>query len=318
MGSVCSSFSKDEPRPSSVASSHQFDEGRRFHAKYDPSANPGEAVYTLPNDDTEMDRLNLQVNSMCGKSAHYANFLAPVTSALQQPGAKVLDAGCGSGIWAMEVATDSPKAEVIGIDLSQVQPTTIKPVNLTFEEADVTEPLPFPDGTFDLVRCRFLVLGLKADQWEPFIREMVRVTKVGGYVEISEPNIGHFLDGMSPSHREIMKHAYPVLQAKGIDLLVHENIPKHLSSIPTLHPLKQVMREMPVRAHPTDKNLDRVASLAREDVISGTGGLKPLLMTLQKMTAEEYDELIAKAAEELKSQDRGLGIYVWYAQKKQT
>jgi methylase of polypeptide subunit release factors len=35
---------------------------------------------------------------------------------------KILDLGTGSGLWAMDAADEYPSAEVIGTDLSPVQP----------------------------------------------------------------------------------------------------------------------------------------------------------------------------------------------------
>jgi len=44
----------------------------------------------------------------------------------------ILDVGCGSGIWAREVAKAFPKSEVLGVDIS---PTYVSdhPDNLAFE-----------------------------------------------------------------------------------------------------------------------------------------------------------------------------------------
>ncbi|WYZ43908.1 hypothetical protein EsH8_VII_000344 [Colletotrichum jinshuiense] len=35
---------------------------------------------------------------------------------------RVLDIGTGSGIWAMDFADEHPEAEVLGVDLSAIQP----------------------------------------------------------------------------------------------------------------------------------------------------------------------------------------------------
>lgn len=85
------------------------------------------------------------------------------------------------------MATDFPNAQITATDLSPVQPSTVKPVNLTFGIDDFTQPLPYETGTFDLVRLRFAILSLKADQWEHVIHEMARVVKPGGYLEMVEP-----------------------------------------------------------------------------------------------------------------------------------
>jgi SAM-dependent methyltransferase len=43
---------------------------------------------------------------------------APIVSNPQ----KILDVGCGTGIWAIDMADKYPSADVLGIDLSPLQP----------------------------------------------------------------------------------------------------------------------------------------------------------------------------------------------------
>ena len=60
------------------------------------------------------------------------------------------------GRWAIEVADDYPNAQVIGMDLSPMQPTYV-PQNCEFIVGDLTESLAdFDDGSFDLVHSRYL------------------------------------------------------------------------------------------------------------------------------------------------------------------
>lgn len=89
------------------------------------------------------------------------------------------------------MATDYPQASVHATDIAPVQPSTVKPRNLTFGIDDITQPLPYETGTFDFVRMRFLIFGLKADQWQPIINELARIVKPGGYLELSEPDAEH-------------------------------------------------------------------------------------------------------------------------------
>lgn len=63
-------------------------------------------------------------------------------------------ATANSGRWAIEVADEYPRATVIGLDLSPMQPDNI-PENCEFIIGDLTESLTdFDDGTFDLVHSR--------------------------------------------------------------------------------------------------------------------------------------------------------------------
>jgi ubiquinone/menaquinone biosynthesis C-methylase UbiE len=66
----------------------------------------------------------------------------------------VVDLGCGSGAWAIEVADEYHKARVFGLDISLIQPSWV-PDNMYFIIADITQPLIFDDCSVDLVQSRY-------------------------------------------------------------------------------------------------------------------------------------------------------------------
>ncbi|KFZ12534.1 hypothetical protein V501_04187 [Pseudogymnoascus sp. VKM F-4519 (FW-2642)] len=89
----------------------EIGEGGRTYAVY------GKEEYGLPMDEAELDRID-----MC-HAKYYAllekkRFLAPIGSNPQ----KILDLGCGTGIWCIDVADEYPSAEVIGVDIAPTQP----------------------------------------------------------------------------------------------------------------------------------------------------------------------------------------------------
>ena len=85
----------------------------------------------LRNSETEMQRLNI---------IHWAMrelWQTSVRVPLAHPAVKILDVGCGSGIWSKEIAEVLPRAQVIGVDLSPPflpeEPGLRFPENLSFE-----------------------------------------------------------------------------------------------------------------------------------------------------------------------------------------
>lgn len=73
---------------------------------------------------------------------------------------RVLDVGTGTGIWAIDFADQFPSAEVIGTDLSPIQPSFVPP-NLKFELDDAQLDWTYSPGYFDFIhiRCLFGSIG---------------------------------------------------------------------------------------------------------------------------------------------------------------
>ena len=90
---------------------YPIENGRRYHAFKDGS-------YILPNDESELDRLDLTYN-MLKIAMNHKLYNAPIGTSPK----RILDVGTGTGIWAIEVADELPDAEIIGTDLSPTQPT---------------------------------------------------------------------------------------------------------------------------------------------------------------------------------------------------
>lgn len=58
--------------------------------------------------------------------------------------------------------------------------------NFTFKKGDVLKGLPYEDNTFDFVHMRLLTGSLCVDQWPVAIKELMRVTRPGGIVQLTE------------------------------------------------------------------------------------------------------------------------------------
>ncbi|KOS22898.1 Demethylmenaquinone methyltransferase [Escovopsis weberi] len=96
---------------------------------------------------------------------------------------KVLDVGTGTGIWAIDFADEFPDAEIIGTDISPIQPSWVPP-NLQFEIEDCSQEWTFGAETFDFIHMRWLVGGI-AD-WYDLFAQAYRAMKPGGWVQSLE------------------------------------------------------------------------------------------------------------------------------------
>jgi Methylase involved in ubiquinone/menaquinone biosynthesis len=87
-----------------------------------------------------------------------------------------------------------PNAEVIGTDITPMQPSWVPP-NVSFQIDDANLEWTFSDNRFDFVHLRFLV-GCITD-WDAFYREAFRCTKPGGWIEHFEAYV-HWYDDAEP------------------------------------------------------------------------------------------------------------------------
>ncbi|KAL1651963.1 hypothetical protein SLS58_000086 [Diplodia intermedia] len=148
---------------------YTFENGRRYHAY-------GEK-YFLPNDEAEMDRLDLFHHILtlrCGGELH----LAPIAENPQ----RILDIGTGTGIWAIEMADEYPSADVLGTDLSPIQPAMLPP-NCKFEIDDCEQDWLY-STKFDYIHARYLAGTIK--DWPRLVQQAYRFLKPGGWIELQD------------------------------------------------------------------------------------------------------------------------------------
>ncbi|CEG64177.1 hypothetical protein RMATCC62417_01201 [Rhizopus microsporus] len=143
--------------------------------------------YWLPKDDEEQMRLTGQ--HFAFKEMLEGNVVPSVPLDFNKGNLSVLDVGCGSGAWIMDMITDYPKCDYHGCDIVQAIPTNMMPKQFTFKIGNILETLPYEDNTFDFVHMRLMIFALREDEWPGAIKELLRVTKPGGLVQIVDANI---------------------------------------------------------------------------------------------------------------------------------
>ena len=97
------------------------------------------------------------------------------------PGARVLDAGCGTGALTAALLARDPTAQVIGVDLGAAYVAAARQALplARFEQGDIAA-LPLPDASRDAALA-LLVLGFVPDA-RAAVAELRRVTRPGGVV----------------------------------------------------------------------------------------------------------------------------------------
>ncbi|KAJ6145344.1 hypothetical protein N7470_009239 [Penicillium chermesinum] len=97
----------------------QEENGRKYHGYH-------KNKYFLPCDEEEQDRLDIFHKLFTVARAKDGLIYAPHTD-----GSRILDLGCGTGIWCIDVASKLKNSHVVGVDLAAIQPTEC-PKNLDF------------------------------------------------------------------------------------------------------------------------------------------------------------------------------------------
>lgn len=263
------------------------------------------ATYALPKDEREINRLDLQ--HFIARYALQGNYHAP----LQNPRA-ILDVGTGTGRWAQEMAQTFPAAQVTGCDLLEAetgkQAAGIVPPNYQFHTGDVLKGLSFADQSFDFIHQRFLIMGIPTDRWPHIIRELVRLTRPGGWIEIVEtetqarnpgPNVQKYCDLVTMASKR-----------RGIDS----------ASVPRLGNMLQQAGLSNVQAKsvnvPIGKWGGRLGTMMYTNLTAGGQALKPLVVSQKLISAEGYDQLFSFVQSEWEEYHSQLSFYVAYGQRR--
>ena len=98
-------------------------------------------------------------------------------------GRRVLDLGCRSGALTEHFVEGN---EVVGVDVDRVALAKAKERGITPVLADVAEPLPFPDKSFDAVVAGELLEHLRFP--DELVREIRRILRPRGVLVGSVPN----------------------------------------------------------------------------------------------------------------------------------
>lgn len=141
-------------------------------------------VYQLPADDEELDRLDKQHDMFKKIIGAYPPPMAEVMADDTPWETKsVLDLGCGSGSWIMEVARDFPHCQAVAVDLVPMQSIEM-PQNCRSEVDDINLGLQHFYGDFNVVHARLVSSGIK--DYQSLIDHISQCLRPGGLMELLE------------------------------------------------------------------------------------------------------------------------------------
>jgi len=242
-------------------------------------------------DDEEIDRLHEE--HFLIKESLGGNLLSQdILSSKLQDGATVLDIGCGPGTWLLDLATEYPTSNFHGLDNSNVFPNMIKPPNVSFKLGDALDELPYLSNTFDLVQIRLMVAAFRSDEWDIVYRNVMRVLKPGGYIQVVEPDIRLYCE-RDKMIKDFSARVTDFLRKRNQD----PNLIYNLSSIIRRNNFTIVMEKLLETPIGWGSTLNKIVG---DDYIRGMKAAAPITAKEFNMNTHEYeytlDELSARFA----------------------
>ncbi len=264
-----------------------------------------DAPYVLPSDDKEINRLDFQHYML--RYTLRGNYAAPIETPHS-----ILDVGSGTGRWAIEMARLFPNANVIGTDIAPPNPDqappdeAARPDNYAFIQGNILEGLPFADGAFDFTHMRLLLFAIPEARWPDVTRELVRVTRPGGWIEMVET--GPQQHG-GPAMDQVVDWITQASVRRGINPLLGPHIGEFLRSAGAVNVAGRTIA-LPVGAYG-----GRVGRLAETDVMGVLAGVKGLVASQNIATPDDYDRAAQVARTDLNRYKCTLPFYIAYGQR---
>jgi SAM-dependent methyltransferase len=177
-----------------------------------------------------------------------------------------------------------------GVDISPVfQPLENEHkngvTNVGFLQRNILEGLPFPVDTFDFVYQRFLTFAFSATDWVQDIKELVRVTKSGGWIEIIEAK---YLKNKGSATKNFTDAVHSFHLSKNI--LTNTERPDLIKLLNDTNQVTDI--HLIEKSAPVGKWGGRVGELLALDTNNAMLSLKPCIKAY--LGDNEFDEILAE------------------------
>lgn len=299
---------------------YKYENGRRYHAYR-------EGEYMLPNDELEQDRLDLH-HHVFRLTLGGRLFRAPIVAYPQ----RVLNFGTGTGIWAMDFADAFPSAEVIGTDLSPIQPSWVPP-SCKFYVDDVESDWTYsPDEAFDFVHGRGM--GGSIRDWSHLYSQAHEHLKPGGWIEMQEyeawirsdddtidnaPSVKQWQELCDEASTKFGKklnvaeaHKQRLIDAGFVD--VRDDVYKVCSNLPYPAADTHIRLQVPIGTWPRDPKLKELGKYQLEQMCDCVEPFTLALLTrILKWRNEECQVLMAGVTRDFRSRRNHLYVNFHFA-----
>lgn len=212
----------------------------------------------------------------------------------------ILSVGRGNTQWATEMALAHPQSAVHAINVSQIPSLPLVPEttpnfdldNLFFYNLDYHSlRIPFASNSVDYIHVRRFLPNISKPRYLAFLRELVRVLKVDGYIELVELDQrlrGSGADSCWPSYWTLIG-----FDKLGIDTSLALNLGGILRTMSGMEVIHKSSVNMPVGIHGGRLGL-AAESLSWRSALT----IRPWLMRQAMLSGSEFDESLERARQE--------------------
>jgi len=200
--------------------------------------------------------------------------------------------------WAIEFAHAHPKTNVLGTDLSPIQPNRV-PINCTFIVDDATKEWNFHQS-FDFIHTRAISMGM-AD-WPKLIEQAWTNLKPGGWLELQEfhLSIGND-DGSIKEGSALWQWRRDMLAATkkiGVDSLKVLEHPKMMKERGFQNVGERPLK-IPLGPWAKGKKEKQIGIMAQKDLVEGLDGISTKLLLMMGYEPEALKEFLENARKDL-------------------
>ncbi|SPO01214.1 uncharacterized protein DNG_03961 [Cephalotrichum gorgonifer] len=288
---------------SSSVLDYPVEHGRRYHAYRKGS-------YLFPNDDRENERLDVMHHIVL--KTIKGLYLAPIDKESVQ---NILDVGTGTGAFAIELGDSFPGAQVIGCDLSPIQPTWTAP-NVKFQIDDVESEWTYP-FSFDFIVSRGMAASI--GNWNGLASSIYKNLKPGGWVEFQDYDDYRSDDGTLTDDTHFRKWNRAL--SKGLVSINRDPCPgpklRSYAEKAGFVNIREEIFKIPLGPWAKDPELKQIGMMNLVQMLDGLEAFSLKMFDMMGYTRAETEVLLANVRKELKGRAfHAYGtLYVVYGQK---